>query len=153
MSIPPPAAEAADSPMPGVAEIAALLTRRGTKVTAPRRAVAAAVAGQQRPFTSEQLVEACPGVGRATVYRTLDLLHDVGVVTRIAGADGRGRYVLGTPGHWHHLVCLGCGETVPFSACPVSSLVPELTRTTSFQIEGHLLEIFGRCPGCQQSRS
>ena len=143
-------AQVAANVTPGAPEIAAMLERRGAKMTAPRRAVVDAVILQQRPFTSEQLVDACPGVGRATVYRTIELLLDLGVVSRIAGAEGRGRYVLGTPGHWHHLVCLGCGQTVPFSSCPVSDLFPELARSTNFRIEGHLLEVFGRCPSCQQ---
>ncbi len=136
---------------PGIDDIARELARIGSKLTAPRRVVVQSIIAFRKPFTSEQLVDACPGAGRATVYRTLDLLLSVGVVSRIAGSEGRGRYMLGTPGHWHHLICVGCGETIAFSSCPVSDLVADLARSTGFTIEGHLLEVFGRCPACLEA--
>lgn len=131
-----------------------MLTQHGYRLTEPRRQVLQAVLGRQRPFTAEQLVvelkERCPGLGRATVYRTLEILASVDVLTRILQADGHAAYVAGVPGrHRHHLVCSGCGTTVAFTACPVDELVTTLSRDTDFSIQGHFLEVFGVCPTCQ----
>lgn len=133
--------------------VEALLARHGHRMTQPRRIVTGQVLQQSRPFTAEQMVAevhaAAPEVGRATVYRTLELLGSVDVVARVLRSDGHPAYIAGSPGHRHHLVCSDCGTTVAFSACPVDALVSDLRRDTNFAIQGHMLEVFGVCPACQ----
>ena len=106
-----------------------------------------------RPFTAEQIVaelkQSAATSGRATVYRTLEILASVDVLTRFLQADGHPAYIVGVPGHRHHLICSDCGAVVAFTRCPVDDLVRDLTRDTDFAIDGHLLEVFGRCPECQ----
>ena len=130
-----------------------MLAGHGYRMTGPRRAVVAAVLARNRPFTAEQVVAAVkatdPRVGRATVYRTLEILASVDVLTRFLGADGHPAYIVGSPGHRHHLVCSDCGATVAFTRCPVDDLVRDLGRDTDFAIHGHLLEVFGVCRDCQ----
>jgi len=132
-----------------------VLGQHGYRLTTPRRAVLRAVLRYDRPFTAEQLVSELrtsdPGLGRATVYRTLEILTSVDVLTRILQPGGHPAYVVGSPGHRHHLVCSGCGVTVAFTACPVDDLVLALSRDTEFAIHGHLLEVFGVCPTCQDA--
>jgi Fe2+ or Zn2+ uptake regulation protein len=128
--------------------ITRLLSEHGHRVTTPRRTVIDAVLHHDRPFTAEQIVADAPEAGRATVYRTLELLASVDVLTRILQADGHPAYVVGEPGHRHHLVCSTCGTTVAFTACPVDQIVKELKDTTRFTIVGHHLEVFGTCPDC-----
>jgi Fe2+ or Zn2+ uptake regulation protein len=134
-------------------DVIAVLARHGYRLTGPRRSVLRAVLDRDRPFTAEQIVAELkltePGIGRATVYRTLEILASVDVLTRILQPGGHPAYVVGSPGHRHHLVCSGCGATVAFTACPVDQLVHELSRDTEFAIHGHLLEVFGVCPTCQ----
>lgn len=146
---------AAPARLPSAEDVATLLARHGYRVTGPRRTVVATVLEQDRPFTSEQIVarlrETSPEVGRATVYRTLELLASLDVLSRVLRSDGHPAYITGAPGHRHHLVCSHCGTTVAFSACPVADLVSDLSRDTRFQIDGHLLEVFGRCPDCQHA--
>lgn len=129
------------------------LGRHGYRLTGPRRSVLDAVLLRDRPFTAEMIVAdlktIAPGLGRATVYRTLEILASVDVLTRILQPGGHPGYVVGAPGHRHHLVCSGCGATVAFRACPVDELVRDLSRDTEFAIHGHLLEVFGVCPTCQ----
>jgi Fe2+ or Zn2+ uptake regulation protein len=143
----------AGAALPTTDEVAALLARHGYRLTGPRRAVVAAVLAGTRPFTAEQLVAelkgAAPDVGRATVYRTLEILASLGVLTRVLRADGHPAYVAGAPGHRHHLVCSDCGAVVAFTRCPVDELVRELSRATDYAIHGHLLEVFGVCPSCR----
>ncbi len=145
----------ATPPLPSPEGVADLLARHGYRSTAPRRAVVADVLARARPFTAEEVVanlrERVPEIGRATVYRTLELLASVDVLSRVLRSDGHPAYIAGMPGHRHHLVCSDCGVAVAFSACPVDELVRDLSRDTRFSIEGHLLEVFGLCPACQHA--
>ncbi len=139
---------------PSTSEISHILVQHGYRLTQPRAAVVEAVLGHSRPFTAEQLVaELSAGekaIGRATIYRTLEILASVDVLTRLIQQDGRPAYIWGAPGHRHHLVCSTCGKAVAFTFCPMDQLAPALTRDTSFVIQDHLLEVFGVCPSCQQ---
>lgn len=132
------------------------MTQQGYRITAPRRAVITAALRQERPFTAEQLVAETASShaesGRSTVYRTLEILAALGILTRILDGSGRPVYVAGAPVHRHHLVCSACGTAVPFNACPVEDLANTLARENNFQVHGHLLEIFGTCGACQGSR-
>ncbi|HYI25416.1 MAG TPA: Fur family transcriptional regulator [Thermomicrobiales bacterium] len=136
-------------------EITNILVQHGYRLTQPRAAVVDAVLGHARPFTAEQLVAELSGgdraIGRATIYRTLEILASVDVLTRLIQPDGHPAYIWGTPGHRHHLVCSSCGTAVPFTFCPMDQLAPALTRDTAFVINDHLLEVFGVCPTCQQT--
>lgn len=143
------AVEQATTPPSTTSDISRLLADHGHRLTQPRRAVVETILGHDRPFTAEQIVAESPEIGRATVYRTLELLASVDVLTRILTADGRPAYVAGTPGHRHHLVCSSCGATVAFTSCPMEQLVQDLSATTDFAIVGHHLEVFGVCPECR----
>jgi Fe2+ or Zn2+ uptake regulation protein len=135
--------------------VEAVLQQFGYRVTQPRSAVIDAVIGHRRPFTAEQLVAnvaaslSGANIGRATVYRTLEILAAVDVLTRIIQPDGHPAYVCDSLGHRHHLVCSTCGTAVAFTRCPVDDLVQVLTKDTEFKIHDHLLEVFGVCPTCQ----
>lgn len=133
----------------------AAMTGRGYRMTTQRRAVIAAALRQERPFTAEQLVaDAASGPGesgRSTVYRTLEILASLGVLSRILDASGRPVYVAGAPVHRHHLVCGECGTAIPFNACPVDDLAETLAQENDFEVHGHLLEIFGACGDCRST--
>jgi Fur family ferric uptake transcriptional regulator len=57
--------------------------------------------------------------------------------------------VLSQPGHHHHLICSDCGAVLEFSDCRLEEALSELSRRTSFRIDGHWLEVFGLCQSCQ----
>jgi len=140
------------------AAIESVLSLHGYRLTIPRASIVDAVLRHTRPFTAEQLVAELTdaggesrAIGRATIYRTLEILAAVDVLTRLVQPDGRPSYIIGNPGHRHHLVCSECGTAVEFTSCPVDELVRSLTRDTEFQIHDHLLEVFGVCPRCQQT--
>ncbi|MGC4191244.1 MAG: Fur family transcriptional regulator [Thermomicrobiales bacterium] len=137
-----------------------ILSQHGYRLTGPRATIVETMLQYDRPFTAEQLVAALrpanPAsttrqIGRATVYRTLEILASVDVLTRLIQADGHPAYIWDTPGHRHHLVCTSCGTAVPFTSCPVNEIVSTLTRETDFVIQDHMLEVFGLCPKCQSS--
>lgn len=136
-------------------EIEQRLKQHGYRLTTPRSAVVEAVLRHDRPFTAEQLVnelsDGKDAPGRATVYRTLEVLASMDVLTRIVTPDGHPSYISGAPGHRHHLLCENCGATVTITACPIPELLSSLARDTDFVINDHTLEVFGICPNCQQS--
>ncbi len=129
------------------------LADRGYRVTGPRREVVQLVIEQSKPFTAEQIVALLPAIGRATVYRTLEILASIDVVHRLLKSSGYPSYVVGQPGHRHHLICSSCAKVVEFSDCPVDELVRNLAQRTDFTISTHHLEISGLCPRCQPGNS
>lgn len=125
------------------------LEMRGHRVTASRRRVIDAVLAQPAHFTVDDVLHDTRKVGRATVFRTMKLLTDLNIVCRVLLEDGALHYRLSIGGHHHHLVCRDCGRVEDFSTCDVASLVRELQRATDYEIEGHWLEVYGRCSTCR----
>jgi Fe2+ or Zn2+ uptake regulation protein len=73
------------------------------------------------------------------------------MVCRVRLDDGSLHYRLTrTRGHHHHLVCMGCGRVEAFTNCNVPALAEEVARSTGYEIEGHWLEVYGRCHACRQ---
>ncbi len=135
------------------APLADRLVAAGLRLTAPRRAVLAVLEdAAAHPTATEvwQLARArWPELGRATVYRTLEALVRLGAIRPLHLGDGSElRYALAVGGH-HHVVCADCGAVVEFDDCPLGDLEATLAARTGFRIHGHLLELFGQCPGCR----
>lgn len=124
----------------------------GYRVTQPRRAVVDVITSSTAPFTVEDICVALPRVGRATVFRTMKLLHELDVVCRVPLEDGSVRYALSRGGHHHHLVCRSCGTVEEFSDPALDELIDARARDLTFRLEGHSLELYGLCGNCQASR-
>ncbi len=116
---------------------------RGYKATPQRLAVLRALAEEQHQ-SLEEIRARCPEVGMVTVYRTLDLLSEIGAVRRLELGDGL-RFELAED-HHHHLVCESCGDVSEFEECPLDL---RLLRDVDFEISSHSLEIYGRCTVCR----
>jgi Fe2+ or Zn2+ uptake regulation protein len=136
--------------------IAALFDDLGLRSTRPRRLIAerlAEVAASGVDFAIEDLwrdLQAIdPRIGRATVYRAVDLLLREGVLDRVAFADGTHRYRLCGLEHHHHVTCVACHRVVEVDACLSPDLLADVARSTGFQIDGHAVELFGRCEDCR----
>jgi len=122
---------------------------RGHRMTSSRRSVLDAILAQPAHFTVDDVLRSAPGVGRATVFRTIRLLLDLNLLCRLLLEDGTLHYRLSTRGHHHHLVCIDCGRVEDFTNCDVASLVSDLSRATNYEIAGHWLEVYGRCSTCR----
>lgn len=132
------------------ASILRRLREAGRRGRGPRRAVVEAIAARRGAFTAQEIADelAPRGVGRATVFRTLGALQELGHVTRLhVGAECE-RYALCDGSHHHHLVCTGCGDVFPIDACAVDELTADAARTFGFAVEGHHLDVYGRCAAC-----
>jgi Fe2+ or Zn2+ uptake regulation protein len=131
----------------------AALGRAGYRLTGPRRAVAELIAARDGHFTAADLVAEAGrrrlGIGRATVFRSLDLLIELGVVERLDLPSGDHAYVACEPSHHHHVVCSGCGRAVEIHDAGLRSLIEDVAARTGYAVETHRLELFGRCPACR----
>jgi Fe2+ or Zn2+ uptake regulation protein len=88
------------------------------------------------------------GIGQATVYRTIELFLQLGMLTSVHDSTGGLLYLAVCPGHSHALICSNCHCVVEFDNCDLSLLEKLLTAKTGFTIQRHNLEIFGICPEC-----
>ncbi len=125
------------------------LELRGHRITDSRRRLLEALMAPPAHFTVDDVLRRVPEVGRATVFRTMKLLQDLNLVCRVLMENGALHYRLSARGHHHHLVCRSCGRVEDFATCDVSSLVEQLSASTDYLIEGHWLEVYGRCEGCR----
>lgn len=131
------------------------LSAEGHRITEPRKKLLRRLTGYTQPFSAEQVYadvqKDAEAIGRATVYRTLELLLARHWLARIHRDDGEHSYVLSDGGHEHHLVCTNCGSVTAFEGCDLDVLIGGLAQRLGFQIEGHWLEAFGRCQRCQRT--
>lgn len=79
------------------------------------------------------------------------LLQDEGAICRVLMSDGSLRYRVGSLGHHHHFVCLDCGEVKDVSGCDVPASLQEIGEMAGFEIQGHSLELYGRCAACRRN--
>jgi Fur family ferric uptake transcriptional regulator len=120
------------------------LAMRGYKLTAPRRAVLDVIAGMCESLSPAEIYQR--GQRR---YRTLDILVEAGMLRRMHRDDGCHSYALAQAAHGHHLICSSCNQVVEFDGCDLDALFKSVARKTGFRIEGHWLQVFGRCAKCQ----
>lgn len=137
-------------------KITAILRQRGYKLTPQRRAVLRTIALHQSHLTPAEIYERVrqehPGIGYVTVYRTLEMLARLGLICEVHTGGSSRSYLLRRPsGHHHHLICSGCGAVADFTGCELGELEQRLSQETGFEVESHLLELFGRCQSCQKA--
>ena len=129
------------------------LDRAGYRLTEPRRSLATLIADEEGHFTAAGLVQAARAgrrsVGRATVFRTLEVLAALGAVERLDLPSGEHAYVGCEPAHHHHVVCSRCGRTDEIDDAGLRSFVGDVARRTGYRVDGHRLELFGTCSACQ----
>jgi len=136
-------------------DIEAVFHQKGIPFTRQRRLIWDFFAGADRATTITEAADALrgAGVGQATVYRTVQLLSDLGLLARVQ--DGRGELCFIAPpiGHSHPLICGVCRKVVRFDGDgDVADLEARLAGATGFTIYGHHLEVYGICPSCHAAK-
>jgi Fur family ferric uptake transcriptional regulator len=98
-----------------------------------------------------KLREGGRGVARATVYRTLDQLVGLGLVTKIDVGQGIARYEPNRPGgdHHHHMVCARCGEVIPFADDELEATIDRVAERVTFDVSEHEIVLHGACADCR----
>ena len=129
------------------------LAAAGERVTRQRLLVANALAGSGRQLTAEQLYRSLqrqvPGIGRATVFRTLETLVDAGVARRLELEGHVYAYVACLPKHHHHLACTRCGRVEEIDEAYVTPIARRLAADLGFEIDDARLDFYGRCAACR----
>lgn len=132
------------------------MRERGLRWTPQRRTVIEVLAETDGHVTGAELVERCRARDAATiastVYRTLDVLEDLGLVRHGHGADGREEYhVLPVEEHGH-LHCATCGDTRQMSEAEATAVAGAVRRAGGFQIDIGHVTLVGRCGACAEDR-
>jgi Fur family transcriptional regulator, ferric uptake regulator len=125
----------------------------GFRLTTPRRELAELIADRSGHFSAADLVadarEQHVAVGRATIFRTLDVLSAAGVVERIDLPSGEHAYLACRRRHHHHIVCSRCGRSSDIADAGIRAVVRDVAKRTGYRVDDHRLELFGLCPACQ----
>lgn len=126
---------------------------RGLRETSQREGVLRFLTETKGHLTLEGIYEGLrskiPGIGRATVFRTVKLLEEIGLVSRVTFADGQARYEYAYGrAHHDHMICVDCGETLEFSSPAIERLQLKAARARGFDLLWHRHEMFGRCWSC-----
>lgn len=134
-------------------DVVGALEEGGYRLTAPRRVLAGLIAGQAGHFTADDLLDVARrrrlGLGRATIFRALDVLAEIGVIERLDLPSGEHAFVACQPAHHHHVVCASCGRATWVADHGLEEVAAEIGRKTGYRIATHRLELFGVCPDCQ----
>jgi len=136
----------------------AYLLRLGHKLTRPRQIILEAVFKTHRHFNAEmlylQLLRAKQDVSLATIYRTLPMLIESGLIRQSHRMESTDYYehVLGHPDHFH-LVCKHCGAVIETALSPLSQIVSSVAEGKQFNLEEVHLTVFGFCKDCAKLSS
>jgi len=135
-------------------DIVRKLAEQGYRLTPQRIMVISAIEDSDGHISAEeiyaQVIAKYPQVNISTVYRTLELLKRLGLVTETDLGEGRVRYHPAGKGHHHHLVCQQCGAIIDLDESILSDLKSALLREYQFSADLRHLAIFGRCVKCSQ---
>ena len=140
--------------MVNAAVIVGALEDAGYRLTSPRRALAELIAGRPGHFTADALLSESRRrrlrVTRATVFRSLDALAELGLIERLDLPTGEHAFVACEPAHHHHLVCSSCGRSTEVDDNGLEAVAAAIARQSGYRVDTHRLELFGRCPACQE---
>ena len=135
------------------AQVPGQLRARGLRWTNQRRIVVEVLAGVAGHVTGAELVDGCraidPATTPSTVYRTLDVLEEIGLVSHSHGREGRAEFHVNPSTDHGHLVCSACGRTWELEADEVRPLARGLETSRGFSVDVDHLTIEGRCATCR----
>ncbi len=137
-------------------EFEAFIRKKGLKLTSQRRRILKRIFSTHRHFTAEEAHDwfrkGRDDVSRATVYRTLSLLVEGGLLDQLdlGGDKKRYEHLLGRA-HHDHLLCTKCGTVVEFQEPRIETLQDEVAKANGFSITSHSLRLFGMCRKCAES--
>ena len=129
------------------------LREAGHKLTNARLTVLNVLENNDGHLTSAEVLEQVdnidPSIGRASVFRTLDLLTSLSIIRpTYMNSSMTPTYVLMPDGHHHHIVCTNCNRIIEFENCGLGTIAAELEERLHVKLTGHLLEFYGLCDKC-----
>jgi Fur family transcriptional regulator, ferric uptake regulator len=128
------------------------LHRRGLRMTPQRRLVLEVIEAARGHVTGKELLELCrerdPDTNPSTVYRTLDVLEELGYLSHSHSAQGREEYHVLPDAPHAHLQCRSCGRTWEMSADEAATVAAPINERFGFEADIGHLTIVGRCRDC-----
>ena len=125
------------------------LKSEGFRLTGTRRKLVTYILQRKGHWTIQELAHetkrAVPGVGVATVYRTVGLLHDLKLLTETQFGAAAPRYEVAPSHHHDHLSCVNCGMIFEFEKEEIEELQRKVARQLGFELIDHRMELYGEC--------
>lgn len=138
------------------AEVGRRLATRGVRYTSGRRTVIGALQRVSGPQSAADLHKRIRSVPLSSLYRSLTVLDESGIVRRHHDAVGLARFELAEwlTGHHHHVVCIDCGtvEDVELDAATetvLDTVAASVAGSAGYELGGHVLEVEGVCSSCR----
>lgn len=140
-----------------IANFKNVITAKGYRLTRQRRAtIEAILENQGKHMSAEEIYievkKSYPDIGLATVYRTMILFEEAGMLNRHNFDDGRNRYEINNPNedhHHHHLVCIKCNKVLEVEEDLLDSLEEKIEKQYQFEIVDHKVKFLGICSSCK----
>lgn len=137
-----------------IENILRVIVQNGHRRTSARQIIVTELINCTGHITADDLTEKvhqqAPHISRMTVYRTLDLLCELGVVQPVYQGTGAAHYVLMVSGGHHHLICNRCHDVIEFDECSATLLIERMSKQFNFHISSHLLQLHGLCEKCHE---
>ncbi|MEZ0323221.1 MAG: Fur family transcriptional regulator [Hydrogenothermaceae bacterium] len=134
-----------------------LLKERGLKLTKQRIEILNEILKKRGHFEIEDIVlllrKKKLKASRATVYRTLNILKDIGLLNEVIKFSNKTYYEVGTKKHHDHLICLNCGKFIEFHSDEIEKIQEKVCSEFNFKPVYHRLEIYGICEDCSKKES
>lgn len=139
-------------------QLSEYLAAKNLKSTSQRDTILNVFVEAGRHLSAEELYarvkKSHPGIGYATVYRTLKLLAEAGLAQERRFEDGFTRYEHASQdAHHDHLICTRCGAIIEFENESIEALQQDVARKNRFKVLSHKLELYGLCTGCQGKKN
>lgn len=137
-----------------LSELRSQLAKKNYKLTAQRELILTIFLENREDHLSAEEVymhvkEKDPQLGLATVYRTLDLFEELGLLQKVDFDDTRRRYELGQKeGHHHHLICLNCNGITEFNDDLLEEFEDTIEKEHHFKVVDHHIRFYGYCSSC-----
>lgn len=139
-------------------DIKEIFKQKGFKLTTQRRAVLDVIAENEgKHLSSEEIYQQVkckyPEIGLATIYRTLQLLEQIGVLSKLNFDDGCNRYEFADKNNkhkHHHLICLQCEKVIEFQEDLLEDLEKEILIRNNFLVSNHSVKFYGYCDECRK---
>lgn len=135
-------------------EITARLREQGLRLTPQRMAVLKVLISNKEHLSAEQIYERVkvdfPMTSLATIYKTVNVLKEMGEVLELGFSDDSNRYD-GNPHPHPHLVCIKCKKIIDVDVAVLGELPHEVSRGTGYRIVSQRFDFYGICPRCQEN--
>ena len=136
-------------------DVERILRAKGRRITPQRKLILNVLQERGEHLSADEIYfltrQRRPGISLSTVYRTLEMLREMGLVSKLH-LDGENRYEIQRGEEHQHLICLGCGRVIEFKCTHCARMHQDLAAQHGFKITGSRVELLGYCAECQQKQ-